>query len=385
VLPRSGAGDKVDVLAAAATIEHVKARIDEVGRALNHEPERVGVGPVPLGNLAGACRLLNTEKPAAIVDLGEETSEFVVLHQGAVVYARTLSIGVSGLPESAPDLVRALKQTLVSWSTASDTPVEHVYLCGGGAVAVGIGEYLAAYLRLSVEPLPALEIAPSQAPGFDRISAERDLPRFAKAVGLALSLRAGSKDLNLRQGELSYQRGYGFLKDRVPLLAALAAGVLLSFLFSAWAESRALSRENDDLSHALSLLSAEILQEETDDVVRINELLDTGTRQEKDPQLELDAFELAIALAEKIPKDFEHDVAELDLQRGHVSLRGVVNSTEQAQKIAEALKERECFKDVKISQISQEVKTSRQKYSMEFDLRCEEAPKKVAAVDGEEG
>ncbi|HEX2730810.1 MAG TPA: pilus assembly protein PilM [Polyangiaceae bacterium] len=383
VLPRGKDDEKVDVIAAAAQTVLVRKRIEETAEGLKHEPERVGVGPLPIANLASVCPELDGPEYRAVLDLGEDTSEFVIIHQRVAVYARTLSIGVSGLPDSAPDMVRALRQTLVSWSTVSQQPVEVVYLCGGGAEAVGIAEYLAAYLKLTVQRLPELKEL-SLPEGWSEIE-KRDVARFGKAIALGLSLRTGSKDLNLRQGELRYERGYGFLKERIPLLAGLAAMTLLSFLFSAWAQSRTLEREYTDLSKAMSLLSEQILHEETEDVDRVVELLDQGTKQEKDPQPELDGFELAMTLAEKIPKDFEHDVAELDLQRGHVNLRGVVKSTDQAQKIVEALKEKPCFKDVKISQIAQEMKTDRQKYSMEFEMRCEEPPKKNASPEGEEG
>jgi general secretion pathway protein L len=384
VLPRGNTDARIDVLTAAVPIVHVRQRIDDVFAGLKNEPERIGVGALPMANLASICPQLEGESYQSILDLGEETSEFVVLHQGVAVFARTLSIGVAGLPENAADLVRTLKQTLVSWSTANPTPIEAVHLCGGGAEAVGIIEYLAAYLKIPVGRLPALGLL-APATGWDAIDPERDVPRFAKSIALALSLRAGSKDLNLRKGELSYQRGYGFLKNKIPLLAGLAAVTFASFLFSAWAESRSLAREKADLGEAMSLLSGQILNEETDDIDRVLELLNQGIKLEKDPQPEIDGFELAVTLAEKIPKDFEHDVAEIDLQRGHVNLRGVVNSADQAHKIAEALKEKQCFKDVTISQITQEPKTSRQKYSMEFELRCEDAPKKAAPAEGEEG
>ncbi len=378
VLPRRGTDTAVEVIAAAASRDAVSRRIQEVSEALGHEPERVGVGALPLGNLASVISEIANEQYDAIVDLGDTSSEVVIVHQGVAVFARTLSIGVAGLPDTAPEMVRRLRQTLVSWGAISDAPVQAVYLCGGGALAHGITEYLSAHLQTRVDHLPALSLE-GVAP--DRVV---DLPRFAKAIGLALSLRAGSKDLNLRQGDLSYEHGYGFLKDKVPLLAGLGAIMLLSFLFSAWAESRALSKENDALAEAMAMLSRDILREETDDVEHVLDLLDSGMKMEKDPQPEMDGFELIVALADKIPKEFDHGIAELDLQRGHVGLRGLVNSPEQAQKIVEALSERRCFKDVTVSKITQEIKGERQKYSMEFDVRCDEPTKKASKSADEE-
>lgn len=378
VLPRRSSDSNVEVLAAAAPIEVVRRRIDDIAAALGHEPERVGVGPLPLGNLEAIIPEVRSEKYVAILDLGESKSELVVVHQGVSVFARTLSVGVAGLPDSATEMVRQLRQTLVSWSANNDAPVDIVYLCGGGALAVGIVEYLAAQLGVGVEMLPGLQL--------ESVAAEHatQLPRYAKAIALALSLRAGSKDLDLRQDELSYEHGYGFLKDKVPLFAGLAAVMLLSFLFSAWAESRALTRENEALAEAMAQLSRDVLREETDDVERVIELLDMGTKTEKDPQPVMDGFGLIVALAENIPSEFEHDIAELDMQRGHVGLQGVVNSPDQAHKVVQALGSKRCFKDVKVTKITQQIKTDRQKYSMEFELRCEEPAKAARDAESED-
>ena len=377
VLPRARHDAAVEVLAAAAPIALVRERIELGAAAFGHQPEQISVAPLALGNLASVLGALRGDECVAIVELGDETCEVAIVHQGAAVFARTLSVGVGGFPESAPELVRALRQTFVAWAAVGQGQIARTMVCGGGAETPGIFEYLGEHVGVAVEPLPELELEASPS--------QRDvLPRFARALGVSLALRAGTKDLNLRRGPLLYQRGYGFLKEKVPLLVGLSGAMLLSFVFSAWAESRALSHENASLGAAMAGLSEQILDEESHDPERVLELLDNGLRVEKDPQPEIDGFELALRLAKHIPLDFEHQVDELDLARNHVKLRGIVKSTDAAQKIAENLKTEACFKDVKISKIAQHRKTTRQSYSMEFDIRCEEPPKKrSAAAEGE--
>jgi general secretion pathway protein L len=254
-----------------------------------------------------------------------------------------------------------------------------VYLCGGGAETEGIVEYLSESSGVPTELLPEPEFASGLTD--DQRAVWR---RYARSLGVALGLRGGAKDLNLRRGSLAFQHGYGFLKERIPLLAGLGAAVLLSFLFSAWAENRSLSQEKESLGQSLANLSKQFLEEESSDAEYVQELLDKGLRPEKDPQPEIDAFQLAILLSKHIALDLEHEIDELDLARNHVKLRGIAKSTEAAQKIAENLKTEPCFKDVAISKISQYRNTSRQSYSMEFEIRCEEAPKKRAAGATEE-
>jgi general secretion pathway protein L len=112
-------------------------------------------------------------------------------------------------------------------------------LCGGGAYVSGAEAFLASALEMPVEvlPAPAIEIqvlAPEHA---------ATMARFSKAIGLALGLGPRSVGLNLRKGPLAFERGFAWIKDRVPLLAGLGAVILVSFLFSAWAQLYAKSKE----------------------------------------------------------------------------------------------------------------------------------------------
>src|SRR5690606_3105583 len=145
--------------------------------------------------------------------------------QGVAVFGRTLSIGVSGLPASAPDLARALRQTWVAWASTAGPEVSRVYLCGGGSYTEGIATYLGEMSGVPTELLPEPQLASSLTE--DQRAVWR---RYARSLGVAMALRAGSKDLNLRRGPLAFQHGYGYLKERLPLLAGLGVAVLLSFL-----------------------------------------------------------------------------------------------------------------------------------------------------------
>jgi general secretion pathway protein L len=247
VLPRTGgATGPIDLLAGAVRTTHVKERIAVVSRAVSREVERVGVGALPLANLVTVIPALFADGPVAVLELGDERSEIVVLARGYPVYARTLSVGVAGLPQSAPDLAARLRQTMAAVALQIGSPVESLYLTGGGAHAAGAEAYLGAELGVAVAQLPA--------PQLDELTDEQTatLPRFARALGLALGLRGRPRDLDLRRGTLSYQRGFAFLKERAPFLMALGGTILLSFFFSTWAELRSLSREHERLGGALA-------------------------------------------------------------------------------------------------------------------------------------
>jgi general secretion pathway protein L len=379
VLPRERGEHNVEVLAVAAPIKKVKALIELTREALDHEAERVGAGALPLGNLAQVCPELQSGECIAILDVAEKTTDILIQLKGTNVYARSLNIGVAGLPDNAVEFTSKLRQTLAFWLTTSEHAVERVYLAGAGPASPGMVEYFTAHLGTEVAVLPRLnmEIAEESQP----LTAA-----YAKAIALALGLKAGARDLNLRQGELAYSRGYGFLKEKVPMIVGLVAVALVSFVFSAWAESRSLSRENRVLEDALATLTHNILQQETTDVDEILDILDGAAVKEQDPQPEMDAFDVALALAARIPTDIEHDVTELEFRREHVTIKAVVPNAEDAQKIPEALKNEKCFKDIKISDLTRVVKSDHQKYTMDFDVRCKDVKaKKKAKVDKEEG
>ncbi len=365
--------ESIDIIAALARTEQVKARIELVKRALGREPERVGCGSLVLANLALLTPELRGQSPVALVDLGSRRTEVTVVSDGEPLFVRTLSRGVAGLPETAAALIADLRQTFLAFLSKEDIPVDSVILLGGGASASGADQYLSHELGVPVRPLPTFEIAPS-AP--EIVLA---LPRFAKALALAAGLSGKAVDMNLRSGPLAYQRGFGFLKERAPLLAGLTAATLVSFLFASWASLRALSREHEELVQALAAQTQQILGEELNEPDAVSEAIDRAkSKDEPDPMPHMDGFDTVVELSSAIPTSVVHDIEELDVQRGHVKVTGIVGTTAEAQNISSKMAENRCVSDAKIAKVSQLVGGDRQKYVLEFDLKCPEdaAPKK---------
>jgi general secretion pathway protein L len=308
-----------------------------------------------------------------LVDLGNRRTEVTVLSDGEPLFVRTLSRGVAGLPESAAALISDLRQTLLAFLSKEDIPVDSVILVGGGASASGADQYLSHELGVPVRALPAFQITP---PAPEVVLA---LPRFAKALALAAGLSGKAVDMNLRSGPLAYQRGFGFLKERAPLLAGLTAATLVSFLFASWAGLRALSREHEELVQSLAAQSQQILGEELTDADSVSEAIERAkSKDEPDPMPHMDAFDTIVELSSAIPTTVVHDIEEFDMQRAHVKVNGVVGKTSEAQDISSKMAENRCVSDAKIAKISQQVGGDRQKYVLELDVKCPEdaGPKK---------
>jgi general secretion pathway protein L len=175
----------------------------------------------------------------------------------------------------------------------------------------------------------------------------------------------------LRKGPLEFQRGFGFLKEKLPVLSGLGAAIAISFVFSNWAQMRALDREHELLAGQLSSLSKEVLGDPVTDAESASEALTRAqANEEADPMPQVDAFDVIVELSKVIPTSMVHDIEEFDMQRGHVKITGVVGSTADAQSIATEIGKHSCVKDAKIAKITQLINSDRQKYVLELDVRC---------------
>jgi general secretion pathway protein L len=381
LLPRSGPKAPLNVLVSAARATHVRQRIELVKAAIGREPDRIGQGALTLANLAVVAPDLRGPGPFALVDLGGRRTEVTVLVSGEPVYTRTLSRGVGSLPAGAAALAAEIRQTLAAYNALEGDDLQAVFLLGGGAAADGAEAYFAYELGVPVRPFP-----PFAWPNAG-VEPAPNLGRFAKAIALAVGAAGRGHDIDLRRGELAFQRGFGVLKERAPLLVGLGGAVLVSFLFAVWAELRALSKELDVAAADLARVTTEAFGQGTSDPVEAQELLTQAKNQaESDPMPRMDAFDVMVEISNAIPVSVTHDIEDLDMQRGHVRMQGVVSSTADASLVKDKISEHRCTSDAKIGKITQVVNSTRQKYVLEFDVKCPEdagAKKKTAANEAD--
>jgi general secretion pathway protein L len=364
--------ETLPIFAAVARIADVRERIDLVKDALGVEPERVGTGASPLANLVALYPELDRPAaagPLAVANLGESTTDVLVLVAGEPVFVRTVSRGTVDVPGSAQEMMRELRQTFASWRSQGGEPITGLVLLGPGAQLSHADAYIAGELGVPIVPL--------QVPKLEQTSPDLllKLPRFARALGLALGMQR-NKSFNLRKGALEPERQYPFLREKIPLLAGLGAVILVSFGFSIVAELRTLSAEKELLTAKLAVASRDVLGEDTSDPDKAKELLDGPAKEEDDPMPHADGFDAIIQISKAVPKDVVHDVIELEFSRQHVNLQGTVPSVGDAETISKNLKEYKCARDVKVGRTSQ-FGDGKQKYVLDFDVKCTEPKKKT--------
>lgn len=365
VLGPKGDG-QIAVLVGVARVEDVRARIDTVREALRLEPERVALGGLAYAQLVPVVPALLDPVGVALVDLGTRTSEVVVLKDGEPIYSRTLDFGTEGLPATASRLAREIRRSLVAHRAAGGAAPTKLFLAGGGAFVSSAEAFLSRELEMPVEVLPPPTLDMSVLP----VEAAATLPRFAKSIALAMSL-GGRSSLNLRRGPLAYERGFSWVKEKVPVLAGLAAVILVSLLFSTWARLHNTGKQLEAATSALGIVTKEVLGEATDSPAHATELLTQQTAGlDDDPMPHADAFDVMARLADAVPPSMSHDVEELDINKGHVTIHGMVGTIPEAQTIATNLQSEPCFSDVKVNRTTKAVGSERQKYVLEFDLKC---------------
>jgi general secretion pathway protein L len=381
VLERADAPGQLSILAAVARIEDVQARVDLLKEAISQEPERVAVGSLALGALVSLLPGLPMEDAFAIVDLGAKASDVLVIEGGEAVFARTLSCGTEGLPATASRLAREIRVSFAAHRSQGGAAPGSVWLCGGGAFVSGAEGFLAGELEVPVHRLPdpsleATALGVTDAPG--------EIARYAKAMALAMSLSGKGASLNLRRGPLAFERGFAWVRERVPMLAGLGAVILVSFVFSAWARLHEVHATRAVLESALGSVTRDVLGTEATTAQDAQDLLaKEAALSDEDPMPHADGFDVMVQLSQAVPSSMKHDVDELDVQKGHVTVRGVVGSIPEAQSISASLSDVACLRDVKIKSTSQAVGGDRQKYVMEFDLKCPEDVKATPKKKGE--
>lgn len=371
----------LDVMVAVANAQDVRACIARTKELAGAEPERVGVGALPIAQLVDVMPELSAPGPIAILELGAAGSELAILAGGEPVYARSLPLGTEGLPATAPKLAREVRMSLVSYRAQGGASPVEVVLCGGGVFVSGAESFLSAELELPVRRLPAL--GPALEMGERAARHASELPLYAKALGLALGLAGrGPATFDLRRGALAYEGGYAWVREKVPVLAGLVAVILVSFVFSTAMQLYAANKEHVALDGALASVSKEVLGDETHSTEHANLLLQQSGAADEDPMPHADAFDVMVRISEAIPQSMVHDIEELDFQKGRANVHGVVATVQDAQSIGASLHTDKCLQDVKIARTSQVVGGARQKYVMEFELKCPEDQKAAAKKKG---
>ena len=396
---------KLKVLAAVVPRTRVAERLALYAEGGLDPRELVGSALV-LGELASLTPAAPEGLATAIVDLGHDRTDVVIVRGGTVELCRTVSragrhltaalqreltltaaraeeakaaVGLSGRPDLGAEhamtvqrvgtclrtdiepLVRDLRQTLGAYRASSGAPVGQIVLAGAAARMAGLPEYLETELGVTVSVF-SFPLVPGAPPADDG-------PAWAKALALALRGATRAKRIDFRKGAFApksdTRQARGVVVGSVVWLAVLA----VAWGFSAFAHYSVLQNEHESQVVQLQTLSKQLLGEEIDDFVRAQALV-KGSRSDSDPTPQLDAFAVLDELSRRVPREMTHDLDDLDVRPDRVTMRGQVSSLGDVDGLYTALSEVECFPQIEKGRTTRTVDGSRQKYTFEVTVRC---------------
>jgi Tfp pilus assembly PilM family ATPase len=324
--------------------------------------------------------------PVAVVDLGHERTDVVVVRSGRPVYSRTVPRGgrrltaaiartwrlpfadaerakhadgfvaSTGEPatsdawqrvhevvvtELAP-LARDLRQTFTACRARTGATVGAVLLVGGGSRLRGIGSYLREQLGLPTVLLEGDDVAAIVGPKLAVAPAASAAAAFA--LGMTLDAAGGRPQFDLRQGPLAFKADLSFIRTKA-LQIAVAALVVIGFgAVSALAAHYKLRTAEKILTERLTTESTEHFgaAKTADEILGTSAGSPAAT---KSPLPKMTAYDTLLEINGKLPArdKVTLDVTQLDIADGKVTIKGSAKTPDEIDAIETALKEVSCL------------------------------------------
>lgn len=405
---KEGKNEPTQVLAAAASHEVISWTLHRLTEA-GLEPQLLTVEIAALGALA---QRIATPEGLVLFDLGHSWSTFVVVVAGgSLVAGRTLkrgaqemaqalshklrmssreaflrlsSGGLAALPaetftDAAIPMAAELRRTLAGLKAKGIPVPERLHVTGEGARLPGFGEALANLLGLVALPLDvsplklkpgATKIGPSPLSSLQK----EDGARFARALGLALLSTERAKAISLRQGPFALRTDFTKVVGRWMRVALVLFGLLLLGGITLYARYSNLVAERDHEVARLSSLVKAVSGKQLDDLDAIDELLhgnDKGAV--KVPWPETTAFDVLLALSQRIPDEVKVDVNKIDIRAKKTTISGEIDNAADIDAITSALQDYPCFKEIKqgnVKQITTKDGRQRREFTLDIDTTC---------------
>lgn len=266
-------------------------------------------------------------------------------------------------------LLRELRPTLRAMASRAHKPITRLFLCGGTAKIAGIDGYLSRELGMTVERLPTgAELARTEGLEADHAVAAGQAWALVQR-GAAPSARAPR--FNFRRGPLAFKGDFHFLRDRMGLLAAFAATLLLLFVFSGLVRNSLLKREEARVDEALCALTQRTLGTCERNYARALNLM-AGQESPTSSIPRQTATQLLAEVVATLPNEPEiiFDRVEVGLER--ISLRGTTTSRAAVDDMSTALERHRCFPQVEPGRV-ETTRDNRTSFGLEIEVSCPQA------------
>jgi len=281
----------------------------------------------------------------------------------------------SALARGLQPMLRELRPTLRATASRTHKRLGRVYLCGATAQLPGLGEHLSRELGVPVEQL-SLPNELGQATGL----AEGHLPAAGQAYALVqrgLLPAARAPRFNFRRGGRAFRGDFDFLKDRMGLLAAFAATLLLLFVASGLVQNALLKRREAQVDDALCELTKRTLGTCERDYARALNLMG-GKESVASAIPSQTATQLLAEIVARLPSDQEITLDRVEIALDRVSLRGTTTSRAAVDDMSSALQGYRCFRQVDTGRV-ETAPNNRTSFRLDIEVAC---PNDEAAPQG---
>jgi general secretion pathway protein L len=331
------------------------------------------------------------DAPVAVIDLGHERTEVVVVRGGQAVFSRNLGRGGKQLTEAiartwklpffdaerakhsdgfiasaaepatseawarihsvtSPELaamVRDLRQTFAGARAKTGVAPAAVLLVGGGSRLRGIASFLSEHLGVPARVLGDVAVAALTGP---KLADRSSVDSAATAVGLLHDSLSGRPLFNLRQGPLALKVDLSFLRTKLWAVGAAAVAVATFAAGSAYANMYRLRGAEQVLQQRLADETVQHFGvKKTAAEVLSSPGATPGGGPGESPMPKLTAYDVLLDISAQVPgKDkLTLDITRLDITDSKVDIEGTAKTAPEIDLFQGELKKKiPCFTEV---------------------------------------
>ncbi len=363
--------------------------------------QAIGAEPRGLLPVAGAAARLIASVPSfqefatagtvAVLDIGHERCDVVVLSRGKAAYSRTMAragkqvtaaiaqhwklsfadaerakhsdgfvaSSIEPATSEAWDRVhqvvvtelmpfaRDVRQTLASCRARTGATISRALIVGGGARLRGLASFLTEQLGVPCSAMSAADID-----ALAKIEDRSAVDSSALTIGMALDAASGRPTMDLRSGVLASRMDLSYLRSKALPLGIAMGAVLTCAIGASYADWYRLKKAEKTLALRVAQESAEYFPDgKSRDVATIlGTATNTGTGDAaaESPLPKLTGYDILLEVSSKIPpKDkITLDLSKIDINRDKIDLGGTAKKPEEIDALVTALREIKCFGEI---------------------------------------
>ena len=406
------------VLTYAMRRERAEALI-ELGKACGFEPRGIlacGGAAIRLVNSTPSLARARGDGAVAVIDVGHERTDVVVVAQGKAVFSRSIARAgkqvtdaiarfwklpwadaerakhsdgfVASAAEPATSeawqrihqvtiaelqpFARDLRQTLAACRARTGfTPIAAL-LVGGGARLRGIASYLGEQLAIPTWRPTADDVVALAGPRLGaEVGSHGPIDSAALTIGMAFDASGGRPMFDLRSGALAVKVDFSFLRAKLVPLGASVLAIAAFAAGSAYADLYRVRKAEKILSERFAAESADLPGPGPHTLESVLESTAAGGGGQASPIPRLSAYDLLLDISAHVPpKDkITIDLDNVSIDDAKIDISGTTKKAEEIDTLILELKKVECFKN-NITRGATDTQTNGVRFKLTITAQC---------------